>query len=165
MASTYVIKLPRNIAEKLKEAAEKAGVTLEEYILELILHDYDPKERAREYIVAAENLVEQAYEELDKGDLRQAAEKLWGATALAIKAYADWKDGVQLKTHGELWRYRRVLENELGEWVYTTWMIANGMHTCFYEDWCSREDVEKACIEIKKLVEEIKKRIQERPGY
>ncbi len=158
MATVRTIRLPKNIVERLEEAA-KAGLTLDEYILELILHNLDPGERAKEYVEAAKSLVDQALEELSKGDFRQAAEKLWGATVLAIRAYADWRDGRQLKSHGELWRYKEVLEKELGEWVYYTWMIANGMHICFYEGWCSKEDVEKAYREIRKFVEEIEKRI------
>lgn len=34
------------------------------------------------------DLLEEAREELGKGNVRQAAEKLWGAAALAVKAHA-----------------------------------------------------------------------------
>ncbi len=96
---------------------------------------------------------------MEKGDARQAAEKVWGATALAIKAYAAWREGRRLTSHRELWEFRKVLEKELGEWVYDAWMAANGMHTCFYEGWCSREDVEKAIERVKKLVEIVKTKV------
>jgi len=43
--------------------------------------------------------------------------------------------------------------------VYDAWMAANGMHTCFYEGWCSREDVEKAIERVKKLVEIVKTKV------
>lgn len=51
-------------------------------------------------------LLKDAKEESGKGDVCQAAEKTWGAVALAIKAYAAWyKDKKRLASHGELWEY------------------------------------------------------------
>ena len=49
---------------------------------------------------------------------------------------------------------------ELGAWVRDSWMYANGTHTCFYEGWCGREDVEEALKRIKKLVDEVAARIK-----
>lgn len=129
-------------------------------MLELVSRDLDPQERAREYVEVARDLLEQAREELEKGNTRQAAEKTWGAAALAIKAYAWWREGKRLVSHGELWAYKRRMETEIGEWIYSTWAIAHSMHTCFYEGWCSKEDVEKALKEIAKLVDEVGNRIK-----
>lgn len=94
-------------------------------------------------------------EKLGKRDLRQAAGKLWGATALTIKAYALQRDGRRLTGHRELWEYKEKLIDELGEWVYDAWMTANGMHTCFYEGWCKTRDVEIAVKRIEKLVKTV----------
>jgi len=44
-----------------------------------------------------------------------------------------------------------------GDWVYDSWMATNGMHTCFYEGWCTTEHVEEALKRVKRLVEEIMK--------
>lgn len=46
-------------------------------MLELIFRDLDPPERAGEYVGAAEDLLDQARDELRKEDARQAAEKAW----------------------------------------------------------------------------------------
>ncbi len=35
----------------------------------------------------------EAREEYRKGNVRQATEKVWEATALTVKAYAYWKEG------------------------------------------------------------------------
>ncbi len=153
------IVLPRRIAERLRQEAEKQGASLEELVIEAVLGNLDPPERAREYIEAAEELLIQAEQELEKGDIRQAAEKLWGAAALAIKAYASWRDGKRLTSHSELWMYKNKVKHKLGEWVHDAWMSANGMHTCFYEGWCSEEDVRDALKRIEKLVQEVKARI------
>ena len=153
-------RLTRSATERLEKEARKLGLGLEEYILELALKDLDPRERAQEYIEASKNLLQQAREELRKGDVRQAAEKLWGATALAVKAYAEWKDGKRLTSHRELWEYKDIVVDELGEWVRDSWNAGNSMHTCFYEGWCTRRDVERDLAKIERLVREIEKRIQ-----
>jgi hypothetical protein len=159
LSSTIEIKLPRSIFKRIVSEAEKRGISLEEYIVELVLKDLDPLERAREYLAVAQELLIQAGEELSKNNIRQAAEKLWGAAALSIKAHAYWKEGRRLTSHGELWRYKDVLSEELGEWVRDAWMYANSMHTCFYEGWCSEKDVAAAIKYMEKLVNSIRDKI------
>lgn len=104
MTLLEAIRLPRSIAQRLRLEAEKQGMALEEYLVELATRDMDPPERAREYIEAARGLLEQAREELRRGDVRQAAEKAWGAAALAVKAYAAWREGKR-PGHRELRSY------------------------------------------------------------
>jgi len=157
MADTIVIKGVS--ARRLKEEAERLNLRLDEYLLNLLTQNLDPRDRAKEYIEASEELLTEARKKLEKGNVRQATEKVWGSAALAVKAYASWKDGKRLTSHKELWKYKRKLEEELGDWVYDAWMAANGMHTCFYEDWCTEKDVEEALTRVKKLVEEIKQRV------
>ncbi len=160
LTATVNVKLPRSLVERLEREARKAGLSFEEYLLELALRDLDPSERIREYLEASKSLLEQAREELGKDNVRQAAEKLWGVAALVVKAYAEWRDKKRLTSHGELWEYMRKLKNELGDWVYDSWMSANGMHICFYEGWCGKEDVEDAIKRIEKLLVEIEKLIK-----
>lgn len=147
------------VARRLKEEALKRGLSPEEYMLEVLTRDLDPKDRAKEYIEAASSLLEEAEEELKKDDLRQAAEKVWGAAALAVKAYALWKEGKRLASHGELWEYKSIMVKDLGDWVGNAWAWATEMHVCFYEGWCSRDDVENALKKIGRLVEEVEKRV------
>ncbi len=153
------VMLPRGVVEHARREAEKLGLSLEEYIIELIVQGLDPKDRAREYVEAAKELLEEARGELEKGDVRQAAEKVWGTAALSIKAYASWREGRRLTSHKELWDYSKKLMEELGEWVYDAWMAANGMHTCFYEGWCTDRHVEEAIKRVERLVKEIERRI------
>jgi len=56
------------------------------------LEGWTPKDRVRGYIGAAKGFLEHAREELEKGNIRQVAEKVWGATVLAIRAYAEWRE-------------------------------------------------------------------------
>ncbi len=154
------ISIPRSLAEHARRLAEQLGLSLEEYIVELIVKELDPGSRAVEYINAAKELLEEAKKELEKGNIRQAAEKVWGAGALAVKAYAYWKEGKRLTSHRELWLYKDKLVDELGEWISDVWAHANSMHTCFYEAWCTRRDVEIALRQVGKLVEEIDARVK-----
>lgn len=153
MAEAIVIR--GRLARRVREEAEKLGMSTDEYVVELLSQGLDPEEKAREYIDAALELLREAREELGRGDARQAAEKLWGAAALAVKAYAYLREGRRLASHRELWEYKARLEDELGKWVHDAWMNATGMHVCFYEGWCSRRDVEEAYERIKRLVEAV----------
>jgi HEPN domain-containing protein len=69
-------------------------------VLELVLRDLEPSDHVKIYTDAARDLLRQAREELEKGNFRQAAEKIWGAAALAVKAYAGWRKGRRLSSHG-----------------------------------------------------------------
>jgi len=150
------------LAERVREEARKLGLSVEEYVVDLLSQGLDPKERAVEYIEAAEELLREAREELEKGNVRQAAEKVWGSTALAIKAFAYWKAGKRLVSHAELWEFKRVLEDELGEWVSDSWNAGNTMHICFYEGWCIKRDVERAYKRVERLVNEVAARVKGR---
>ncbi len=158
-----VVILRGRLARRIREEAEKLGYSVDEYLVEALTQSLDPKDKAREYVEAAEDLLEEAKEELGKGNIRQAAEKLWGAAALTVKAYAYWKEGKRLTSHGELWEWKRRLEDELGEWVYDSWMSAIGMHVCFYEKWCADQDVVTAKKRIEKLVKEVASLITKKP--
>ncbi len=162
MTGIVEVKLPATIVERLRREARKADLSLEEYIVELVLQNLDPSERAREYLEASKNLLQQAREELEKGNIRQAAEKLWGSAALAVKAHAQQKENKRLTSHRELWEYTKKLIDELGDIAYDAWMAANGMHTCFYEGWCTTRHIEEALKRIEKLVREIKERIEKK---
>ncbi|NAZ34856.1 MAG: hypothetical protein GU356_11385 [Pyrobaculum sp.] len=110
----------------------------------------DPPERA--YAEAALELLREAEAELARGDLRQASERVWGAAAFAVKAFAYWRDGVRLASHGGLWRYAKKVAEELGEWVHDAWAHANAMHVNFYEGWASGGQVAAALNRVRRLV-------------
>ena len=149
------------IAQKLAQEAEQNDTSIEEYLLDILTRKLDPNSKARQYINAAQELLDQAKQELEKNNLRQAAEKIWGAAALAVKAYAYWKEGRRLTSHRELWQYSEKLAKNLGGWVLDAWLAANSMHACFYEGWCTKAHIEKALDTVHKLVVEVGKRIQQ----
>ncbi|ABL78811.1 PaREP1 family protein [Thermofilum pendens] len=156
------VSLPRVLVERARREAERLGVSLEEYFLEVISGNLDPRDKAEAFIEASKELLEGARKELGKGDVRQAAEKVWVAVALAVKAYAYAKEGKRLASHGDLWRYKEVLVSDLGEWVRDSWAYASSMHTCFYEGWCTEKDVEVGISRAERLVGELEGRVKEK---
>lgn len=152
--------LPRFILEELRVRAARAGVTVEEYLLDVLLRDADPLEGARKYLEGAEELLERAREELSRGNLRQASEKVWGACALAVKAHALARKGLRLESHRDLWLYKNEVARELGDWVRITFKLADSMHKNFYENLATREDVEDVLREVQKLVKAIAKTLK-----
>ncbi len=63
-------RLTPDTVEKFSREDEKTSMSLENYILELALQDLDPDERLLEYLEVAKSLLDQAKEELGKGDIR-----------------------------------------------------------------------------------------------
>ncbi len=154
-----VITIPSVVVKRIKREAERLGVSLEEYIVEILSQQLDPLDKAREYVESANELLKEAEEELAKNNIRQAAEKIWGATALAIKAYAYWKDNKRLSSHKELWEYKDRVARDLGDWVRAAFQRAGSLHVCFYEGWCTRHDVEDIHNTIGKLVKSVMEKI------
>ena len=153
------LSLPKVVVEELRKRAGEAGVSIEEYLMDMLVRGRDPEEVSRKYLEGAKQLLEQAEEKLAKGDLRQASEKAWGACALAIKAHAMAKKGERLLSHRELWLYKNEVAKELGDWVRIVFKLADSMHKNFYEDLATREDVEDVLREVRKLVEAVAKSI------
>lgn len=147
--------LPKVLVKELEEKASKAGVSVEEYLFDILIKELDPIEGFKKYIEGAEELLEEARREFEKDNLRQASEKIWGACALAIKAHALARKGKRLESHADLWVYKDEVAAELGDWVRTAFKLANLMHVNFYENLATKKDVEDVLKEVEKLVKNI----------
>ena len=140
-----MVLVPESAYEKLRKLAELRGATVEELVLDLVADDMTTAEAVEAYWEAAKGLLSEAEEELSKGDLRQASEKIWGSAALAVKAVAQMLDGARLTSHGELWAYVDELSARLDKpELMRLWQMANSMHVNFYEGWATRRHVEEA---------------------
>jgi len=161
---SVTIVLPRAVAERLRKKAREEGVTLSEYVIELLSRELSPEDRAREYIRTALEIVDQVLREIERGDLRQISERIWEAATLAIKAYAYAIEGRRLMNRGELWQYKDRLAREVGDWVHDAWAHATEMHVNYYEGWATRETVEKAAKMVKDLIETILRKLEKKLG-
>ncbi len=151
--------LPKRVVSELRKRAEEEGKTLVEFLVDITVKDPDKNVIASKYLEVAVELLEQAREELVKGDLRQANEKIWGAVTLAIKAHALAREGRRLRTHADLWVYKNRVAEELGDWVRHCFRDANAMHQNFYEGTATKEDVEDALECAEKLVKAIREKL------
>jgi len=153
--------LPRAIVEELEKRARALGISIDEYIFDLVLKDMDSERSSIKYLEGAEELLKQASEEVKRSNLRQASEKIWGACALAIKSHALAKKGTKLESHRDLWIYKNEVAKELGDWVRAVFRQADSMHKNFYENQATKEDIEDTLREVEKLVKAIKEVLRE----
>jgi len=156
---SVTLELPARLLARLREVSDARGASLEEVILEAACEYVklsDPEVRAELHLALCEKYLREADELLSKGDHVQASVRAWGAAAQAVKAVAS-KRGVELRSHGELWRFVSRLREETGdEELGRLWHVANSLHVNFYEAWAPLELVEDAVSDVKRLVEKLK---------
>ncbi|MCC5999021.1 MAG: PaREP1 family protein, partial [Thermofilum sp.] len=117
----------------------------------------DPADRTELYLRLSEKYLRDAEELLAKGDYVQASEKAWGAAAQIVKALAA-KEGIELRSHGELHRYVSKLSSERGDReIPRLWLSAVSLHQNFYENWLPGEIVEEGLESVKEFVEKLRK--------
>ena len=102
-----MIVLPKKIERKLKEEAERTGVSEEELVLEALSkalnEPLDPEARLEVHLKLSEKYMREAEDLLAKGDYARASEKAWGAAAQIVKALAA-REGKEIRSHRELKR-------------------------------------------------------------
>ncbi|MEM0450934.1 MAG: PaREP1 family protein [Nitrososphaerota archaeon] len=155
------LTVPKRLMQALRRKAEESGLTPVETLLDVIIAATDPEERPVAYIEAAQELLVQARQELEAGDERQASEKIWGAAALAVKAYACAREQRRITSHSELWQYKSRIAEELGDWIHDAWAQADAMYTNFYEGWADKQSIQKALERGEKPTEAIKQKIKQ----
>ena len=85
------------------------------------------------YSEQADVFLKQAMEELEKDDLRQAAEKGWGAAAQMIKAVAEQR-GWPHRSHRHIVEAASRLSEESGDAsIASCFGSARSLHVSFYE--------------------------------
>ncbi len=105
-----------------------------------------------QYRSAATQLLQQARQELARGDARQASEKGWGAAAQAVKAVAESR-GWEHKSHFTLFEAVRLLARETdNEDLNTLFHVANSLHGNFYENWMPNESVSSGLDRVAEFV-------------
>jgi hypothetical protein len=118
--------------------------------------ELDPEDLVEQYRELSEKYLAEAKELLSAGDLVQASEKLWGASALAVKGEAA-KRGLQLEKHGALWGFVDRLSIERGdEELFKFFGEANALHRNFYEGEMAHKAIEVIARDIEKLTTKLK---------
>ena len=107
---------------------------------------------AERYQSVSAQLIEQAHLELEAGDLIQASEKFWGATAQALKAIAQER-GWEHNSHAHFYRIVQALIEETGdEDLFDLFGSANLLHINFYEHWMNAAQIRKLADQVEQLI-------------
>ena len=108
--------------------------------------------RTLTYRDAAWELLDQAVEEVEEGDCRQASEKGWGAVAQMVKAVAESR-GWPHDTHTALFRVIDGLVEETDDnLIYNYFLVANSLHQNFYENQMASPNVVRGLERVARLL-------------
>jgi hypothetical protein len=110
---------------------------------------------ALEYLQLSQKTLQDAEALLARGDYQQASEKFWGAGAVMVKAVAEqrgWPHG----SHRDLNRaVSRLAQETEREELLRLFGLANALHTNFYEDWLTPDQVTSFAASVRELLEEL----------
>ena len=99
--------------------------------------------------------LQRARAHLAEGDLEQAAEKGWGAAAVAVKACAESR-GLNHNGHRQLWDVIYLLRDETGDpAISVQFGIAGQLHTNFYEGWLKPAIAEDYLDQVEELLDRL----------
>ena len=109
------------------------------------------------YAAASRNFLAKAEEELQKEDLFQASEKLWGAAAQMVKTVVETR-GWRHDSHRALVQVVNRLAQETNDPdLRNAFLAAQGLHFNFYEDVHPREFVQGAVGLIREFVAKLER--------
>ena len=111
--------------------------------------------QSNDYPNTGRDVLAKAFEELCKGDPRQASEKGWGAAAQMVKGVAVQR-GWDHNGHAYLFQViSRLTEETEDSRLATHFHVANSLHTNFYETWLPEEMVRSGLDNVGELVEKL----------
>jgi len=150
--------LPVDVWREVAVIAENLGQPLEIVLGDLVVKalSSDPSELAVFRLKFCNRMLQEGRGLLEKGDLVQASEKYWNAVVQAIKAVAS-KEGVELKTHRDLWEYVNHLVRIHGDLeLARLFANVNYLHRNFYEADLLPELVREYIKDAEKLIEKLR---------
>ena len=107
------------------------------------------------YTESSRQFMNKAFNELAQGDVVQASEKGWGAAAQMVKAIAEQRGWTQ-NSHLSLRQVARRLAGETGDrQLFRLFRVASDLHTNFYENWDSPEDVQEGLHDVQLLLDKL----------
>ena len=108
-----------------------------------------------EHKAVSRQYIQQADEELERGDYLQASEKAWGAAVRAVKCIAGQR-GWEHDSHRHLFTAaRRVADETDDPDVRRLFGVANSLHVNFYEGWMDTETVTAGIEDVKLLLHKL----------
>ena len=110
----------------------------------------------QQYQQASEHFLAQARRELADGDLPQASEKGWGATAQMLKAIAE-RCGWEHNRHRHYHRTASRLRAETGDGdIFRLFAVASTLHENFYENDMEADLVAAGLDDVEALLDKLR---------
>ena len=109
----------------------------------------------QQYQQASEHFMAQARQELASGDLPQASEKGWGATAQMLKAIAEQR-GWEHSRHRHYQITASRLRAETGDGdIHRLFTVASALHENFYENDMDADLVSESLDDVAALLDKL----------
>ncbi len=108
--------------------------------------------------------LKQAFEELERDDLRQASEKGWGATTQVLKAYAEERSLEHTKHRHLFGVISRLVAETNDQSFITLFGTAGTLHDNFYEGQFSTSDVRFGLEQVSQLMDTVETLLSGRNG-
>ena len=116
--------------------------------------------QVQRYYEASRELLAQGFEELSKGDLRQASEEGWGATAQIVKAVSEQR-GWEHVSHGGLRRTASLLSRETNDPdLWRLFRVASDLQTNWYENWDDADSVAYGLRDVEQFIAKLEPVLQ-----
>ncbi len=109
-------------------------------------------------------LIQQAREELERGDRLQATEKVWGALAQMLKAHGQQRGWMNLGSHRTVSHIAQHLDAEYPEIpVSRAYVAADNGHRNFYDNEMSPPEIEDIITVVARVLPELESALSEPP--
>jgi hypothetical protein len=116
----------------------------------------EPQVTTQQYQQASEHFLAQARQELADGDLPQASEKGWGATAQILKAIAEQRGWEHSRHRHHLVTASR-LRSETGDGdIRRLFAVASVLHENFYENVLPPDEIAENLDDVQALLSKLK---------
>ena len=110
---------------------------------------------SQQYQQASERFLAQARQELADGDLAQASEKGWGATAQMLKAVAEQRGWEHSRHHHHLVNANR-LRSETGDSnIHRFFNSASAFHENFYENTMEAFELAEGLDDVEAMMDKL----------
>jgi hypothetical protein len=109
-------------------------------------------------------LIQQARQELERGDRLQATEKVWGALAQMLKAHGQQRGWLNLGSHRTVGRIAQQLGAEYAELaVLNAYIAADNGHRNFYDNEMSPPEIEDIITVVARVLPELESALSAPP--
>ncbi len=158
------LEVPRVLAERLRELAEKLGTTPELLLAGLLAEKLDPETRVEAYRELFEKYMREAEELYERGDYTQAGEKLWGAVTALLNIIGEL-EGKPHYRHSDYWEIVEDIAEVTGDPEYSTLFgLAERLHENFHHGFMAPESFHAHWEGAKRLVEKLRRYLREKHG-